>query len=174
MKARKKVVAYWLIPAEPQRELFREIVSILARQHDAPLFEPHVTLVVARQNEKAAAKRLRAIKAARVRLKIRSVASSSKFTKSLFVRLISNKSLDDLADMLAPASGPRSNPLRDPHMSFLYKKMPAAVKRELAATIKLPFREITFDSIKAVRCVAPTTTRREVEAWRVLATKHLR
>ena len=167
-------VAYWLIPAEPQRELFREIVSILAQQHGAPLFEPHMTLLVARQNEKKAAKLLRAVKASPVRLKIRSVESSSKFTKSLFVRLISNKSLDDLTGMLTPASGPRFNPPRDPHMSFLYKKLPAAVKRELAATIKLPFREITFDSIKAVRCVAPTTTQREVEAWRVIATKHLR
>jgi hypothetical protein len=61
--------------------------------------------------------------------------------------------------------------LRDPHISLLYKKMPASTRRELAAAIKLPFREVMFDCIKAMRCVSPTESRRDVESWHQVATK---
>jgi len=51
--------------------------------------------------------------------------------------------------------------------------MPVAVKKELACTMQLPFREVLFDSIKAVRCASLTRNRADVEAWRVMATKFL-
>ena len=63
--------------------------------------------------------------------------------------------------------------LRDPHLSLIYKKLPAAVKRELVTTIRLPFRSVTFNLIKAVECVSPTETARAVNSWRVIATKRL-
>jgi hypothetical protein len=45
---------------------------------------------------------------------------------------------------------------------------------ELAGTIKLPFGEVTFNSISAVRSVNPIETKADVEAWEVLAEKALR
>jgi hypothetical protein len=68
----------------------------------------------------------------------------------------------------------RRKPVRDPHISLLYKKLPARTKRELAATLKLPFRDILFDSIKAVRCTSPTRNVADVRRWKVLATRSLR
>jgi hypothetical protein len=52
---------------------------------------------------------------------------------------------------------------------LLYNKMEAAVRRELAASIIVPFSHITFDKIKAVLCVSPTQSRADVESWRVVA-----
>jgi hypothetical protein len=69
------------------------------------------------------------------------------------------------------AGAPRS--LRDPHLSLVYKRLSERTKRELAATIKLPIRNVEFNVIKAVRCPFPTKTRADVEAWRVIATKKL-
>jgi hypothetical protein len=51
--------------------------------------------------------------------------------------------------------------------------MPVLVRRQLADSIKLPFSEVTFESIKAVRCVSPTRSRADVEGWRVVAARTL-
>jgi cyclic phosphodiesterase-like protein len=170
---KKPATAYWLIPAEPEHELFRTIIRILAKQFDAPRFEPHLTLLATRQDRQPLAKLLRAIKASPIRLKIRGVASSPRFTKTLFVRFVPNKSFDDLVFDLTRVTRSRAKSVRDSHVSLLYKKMSILTKRELAAAIKLPIREVTFNSIRAVRCISPTTTRRDVEAWRVITTKTL-
>ncbi len=165
----RSATVYWLVPAEPYRKLFREIIRILAKQFDAPRFEPHVTLFLAqdRHRSKTALSRR---SAAPIRLRIRGIGFSSEFTKTLFVRFAPRKSLDRLIIDL----GGKGTPVCDPHVSLVYKKMSILAKRELAATINLPFREVVFDSIKVVRCISPTQTRADVESWRVLATKRLR
>jgi hypothetical protein len=175
-------IAYWLIPAKDERELFRELIRILAREFDAPRFEPHLTLIAARQDRQPRNNRgsrtlsespkkvLLQLKASPIRLRVRGISFSSKFTKTLFVRFAPSKSLDKLVVDLA---GVRKS-VRDPHLSLLYKKTSILAERELASTIKLPFREVVFDSIKAVRCISPTETRADVESWRVIATKTLR
>ena len=61
----------------------------------------------------------------------------------------------------------------EPHLSLLYKKMETATRRELAASIYVPLSEVTFDAIKAVRCLSPTQSRADVEAWRVVAAASL-
>ncbi len=40
------VLTYWLLPAQPAREFFRETIGRLAAECDAPLFAPHLTLAV--------------------------------------------------------------------------------------------------------------------------------
>ena len=176
MKTRRTqtVVAYWLIPAEPERELFAEIIRILAKQFDAPRFEPHVTLFAVSPDRQSAAKVLHQISASPIRLRIRDVSYSTKFTETLFLRFKSNKALQKLVVDLARVMKSRPRAVCAPHISFLYKKLPTATKKVLAATIKLPFREVVFDSIKAVRCALPTRTRAEVKAWCVIASNRLR
>jgi hypothetical protein len=39
--------------------------------------------------------------------------------------------------------------------------------------MKVPLAEVTFDAIKAVRCVSPAKSRADVEAWRVVAAASL-
>jgi hypothetical protein len=98
---------------------------------------------------------------------------SSKFTKTLFIRFQSSEALERLIVDLAQISKSRPRFVSDPHLSLLYKKMSIPVQRELARSIKLPFSEVSFDSIKAVQCASPTLNRVDVEAWRVVATKSL-
>jgi hypothetical protein len=165
---KQTAIIYWLIPAPKYRELFIELIRILARQFDAPQFEPHLTLCRA-NDEQAVAKTLRQIKGEPFRLRVRQISYSSKFTKTLFVRFSSNASLDRLVLKL----GGKSRSPRDPHISLLYKRLPAGIKRQVAATIRLPFREVLFDGVKAVHCPVPTETRVEVKRWRVVAIKRL-
>ena len=60
-----------------------------------------------------------------------------------------------------------------PHLSLLYKNLAVATRCELAASMKVPLSEVTFDAIKAVRCVSPTESGADVEAWRVVAAASL-
>jgi Cyclic phosphodiesterase-like protein len=170
---KRRVIAYWLIPAKSERELFRKLIRILAREFDAPAFEPHLTLFAAPEKRTLPKTILQSINAAPVRLRIRETAFSAKYTKTLFVRFASNKSLKNLVARLGRAAKARANVPRDPHLSLLYKKLPSRIKKELVSAMKFPIREVRFDSIKAVRCRRPTETGADVKAWRALATKRL-
>jgi hypothetical protein len=75
--------------------------------------------------------------------------------------------------MIRDAAQDSSDYQLKPHLSLVYKKMSILERRQLALSIKVPFLEVTFDSIKAVRCTSPTRNRADVEGWRVLAAKAL-
>jgi putative hydrolase of the HAD superfamily len=169
----RTMIVYWLVPAEPARELLREIIGILAKQFDAPRFEPHLTVFATAGAGKSPRRVLKRISARPIRLSVRGIGVSSEFKKTLFVRLASSRAFEKLVIDLARATKSRAKRVQDPHVSLLYKELPAPVKRELALTIKLPFRGIAFDSIKAIRSVSPIKARPDVEAWRVLARKSL-
>ena len=170
---KKTAIVYWLIPAEPERELLREIIGILAKQFDAPRFEPHLTIFATPGAGKSPKHLLKQIQVKSIRLRLRGIGFSSEFTKTLFVRLTSNQAFERLVVDLRCATNSRGKVSTNPHVSLLYKRIPAATKKELASTIKLPFDEVIFDSIKAVRSASPIKTRADVEAWRVVARRSL-
>jgi len=167
------VIAYWLIPAEPARSFFRGVINDLARRYDAPLFKPHVTVHVglnrAYAAERAISQAARSCKL--IKLKALEIGQSSEFIKTLFVQFALNTELRQLCELIRNTAQDSSRYQLKPHLSLLYKKMPAATRRELAGSIMAPFSEVIFDALKAVRCVSPTRTRADVEAWRVVAAR---
>ena len=165
---KKRVTMYWLIPTRIESELFEEIIRILAQQFDGPIFLPHLTLCRA-ENAKSVRQILRRVRAEPVRLRIRGITHSAKFTKTLFVRFTPSKSLQRLVVEL----GGKRKALADPHLSLMYKKLQPRIRRDLAAAVKLPFRAITFDAVCAMSCVSATATKQDVQLWRKLATKRL-
>jgi hypothetical protein len=167
-------LVYWLTPTKPQCDFFSEAIRILSKQFNAPRFEPHLTIIVTPEIGLSPRKILKQIRTSPISLKVRGIGFSSKFTKTLFVRFTSNKSLAKLVVDLARETGSLTKSAHDPHVSLIYKKMLTSTKKELASTIQLPFSTVLFDSIKAVRCASPTKTRTDVEAWHVVAKKSLR
>jgi 2'-5' RNA ligase len=174
-KYRRVVIAYWLIPAEPAHTFFQRLIEDLARRYDAPLFEPHVTIYVGANDADAAEKAL--LKAARecqpINLKALGVDHSGEFIKTLFVQFAPNRKLRQLHQTIRNAAQDSSRYELKPHLSLLYKDMPAVARCELAHSINVSFSEVTFDALKAVRCISPTRNRADVEAWRVMATRAL-
>jgi hypothetical protein len=170
--SRQTGIVYWLLPARDKRELFCEIIRILYKQFEAPNFEPHLTVFAVEQN-RPPPKGIVQIDSTPVRLRVRDVAFSSQFTKTLFVRFEPSPVLNSLAAKFAALTKSRARVVRDPHLSLLYKDIPVAAKRELARTIKFSFHEVLFDSIAAVRCALPTKTKADVEGWRIVAKKSL-
>jgi 2'-5' RNA ligase len=155
------------------RELFSEIIRILAEELDAPRFEPHLTLFAMPGNDQSAQKLLRRIKAQRIHLPVRDVGFSAKFSKTLFVRLESSDALTELRNELWHGAKSRAKSWPDPHVSLIYKKLALRAQSELASAIKFPFRGVVFDCIKAIRSSAPVRTRADVESWKVIARKSL-
>ena len=172
---RQTVIAYWLIPSEPAHSFFQRIINDLARRYDAPIFEPHVTIHVGADQADAAEKVLgKAVSECKLtRLTPLGIDQSGEFIKTLFVHFAMNAELRKINDIIRGAANDSSQYDLKPHLSLLYKKMEAAVRRELAASITVPFSEVSFDSIKAVRCVSPTQSRADVEAWRVVGVQAL-
>jgi 2'-5' RNA ligase len=168
--SRQTVIAYWLIPSEPAHSFFQQIINDVARRCDAPVFEPHVTIHVgadrADSAENALGEAARECKS--IRLTPLGIDQSDEFIKTLFVQFAMSAELREINNIIREAANDSSEYELKPHLSLLYKKMETAVRRELAASIDVPFPGVTFDSIKAVRCVSPTRSRTDVEAWRVV------
>jgi 2'-5' RNA ligase len=173
--ARRIVIAYWLIPAEPVRSYFQNIVNDLAERYAAPEFEPHVTVHVGKDCtetiDEVLSKAGRSSK--KIALQVLNVSSSSEFIKTLFVLFTRSTQLQQLNQSIRTAAQDSSDYQLTPHLSLMYKRMSIQDRRLLTHSIEVPFSEVIFDSLKAVRCVSPTRNRVDVEAWRVVAGKPL-
>ena len=162
------------MPARPERELFTDLIRILATELKAPRFEPHLTIFSALPSRKSPKNLLAKLKAAPVHLHVKGIGVSPHYPKTLFVRLDSNKTFQRFVAELRRATKTRGKTPTDPHISLVYKKrLPAKALRELAKAVKLPFSHVVFKSVAAVRSVSPIETRADVEGWRVIATKSL-
>jgi 2'-5' RNA ligase len=170
---RRIVIAYWLIPTEPARSYFQNIINDLAERYAAPEFEPHVTVHVGvdctETVDEVLSKAGRSSK--KIALQVLNVSSSSEFVKTLFVHFTQSAQLQQLNQSIRTAAQDSSDYQLSPHLSLLYKRLSIRDRRLLTHSIDVPFSEVTFDSLKAVRCVSPTRSRVDVEAWRVLAEK---
>jgi Cyclic phosphodiesterase-like protein len=169
---RQSVIAYWLIPSEPAHTFLQRIINDLARRYDAPVFEPHVTIHVGADRADAARNALghAALKCKLIRLTPLGTDQSDEFFKTLFVQFAMIAELGKTNDIIRAAANDSLQYELNPHLSLLYKNLAATARRELTASISIPLSEVTFDAIKAVRCVSPTQSRADVEAWRVVAT----
>ena len=168
---RQTVIAYWLIPSESAHSFFQRIINDLARRYDTPVFEPHVTIHVGADRADAVKNALgdatRECKL--IGLTPLEINQSDEFIKTLFVQFAMTAELRKINDMIREAANNSSQYELNPHLSLLYKNLAAPTRRELAASINVPLFEVTFDAIKAVRCVLPTESGADVEAWHVVA-----
>ena len=169
--SRRTVTAYWLIPSEPAYCSFQGIINDLAGRYDAPVFEPHVTIHVGADGADAAKNALRdaARECKLIGLTPLGIDQSDEFIRTLFVQFAMSAELRKINDRICEAANDSSQYELSPHLSLLYKNLAGSTRRELAASINIPLFEVTFDAIKAVRCVSPTKSDADVEAWHVVA-----
>ena len=173
---KQTVIAYWLIPSEPAHSFFQWIINDLARRYDAPVFEPHVTVHVGADQADTAAKALGSVarECKPVGLTRLGIGQSDEFIKTLFVQFAISAELREIIDIIREAGNDSSQYELKPHLSLLYKNLAPATRSQLAASITVPFSEISFDSLQAIRCVSPTQTVTDVESWALIASKTMR
>jgi 2'-5' RNA ligase len=171
----EQILTYWLIPAEPIRSHFASINSDLAMRFDAPIFQPHTTIYVTKsKNEDAEIVLKRALANCKpYRLSIGGIDCSDEFTKTVFVQFAPDDALTRLSRNLRRASALQNKYPLNPHLTLIYKTMSRETKEKIARSLSLPFQEVLFDSAKAVISPARIKSRKDVEAWRVMATHQL-
>jgi hypothetical protein len=167
---RETVIAYWLIPSEPAHSFFQQTINDLARRFDAPVFEPHVTVYVGADRAHASKNVLEDVarECELIRLTPLGIDHSTEFIKTLYVQFAMSAELPQISRIIRAMARDSSEYELKPHLSLLYKNLAATIRVELAASIEVPFSEVTFGAIKAVRCVSPTESRQDVEAWRAV------
>jgi hypothetical protein len=167
----KIILTYRLTPAEPARSFFASTIAGLAARFDAPVFEPHVTIYAGGKGADNAQEVLNQVlgETRPIRLSVRDIQYSDEFTKTLFVQFEASPALSGLCRAFRQASAFQDEYQLNPHLSLIYKKMTPSAKIDLAASIRLPFPDVLFDSAKAVISPARVESRQEVEAWRVAA-----
>ena len=163
------VVAYWLIPAAPARDYFREIIGRLAARYGSPVFEPHLTLAVREDASSQGEERLTRLPAEAVEVSTTGIAFSTQFTKTLFVRCAASPLLLQFRALLGAAE----DEIFDPHLSLLYHQLPSGEDARLAAELEPPCPAIKFDVSAAVRCRIPVSTAADVAAWEIVAIRRL-
>jgi 2'-5' RNA ligase len=153
----------WLLPATAEREALRGLIARLARECDAPVFEPHLTLGYGTPAQ------LEKIRSTPLHLRVVEIAQTAQYTKTLFVRLEESAALRGLRR----SSTCEPTATYDPHISLLYRRLPEARRVELTREILLPFATIPFDVVALIRAPEPTAIRADVEAWETIAARKL-
>ncbi|MDQ2867971.1 MAG: hypothetical protein M3R59_06105 [Verrucomicrobiota bacterium] len=160
---------YWLLSEEKARAHFARIIGELSERFDAPVFEPHLTLLVAPATLHAPGEILRGIASPKIALSVDRVATSDRFTKTSFVRFRKKTELQELADTVVRACGLPAQRVADPHVSLLYANVDGETRRTLADTITLPFAEVFFDALCVMRCALTVAIGEAMRAWERVA-----
>lgn len=192
------IIVLWLLPAKAERDALGARIARLAKECDAPVFEPHLTLGLGRLKmlEGSRSRALESLVApplshshaaegvsagesadARdtllasqgIRLRVAHVGFTSQFTKTLFFGLEDTEPLRALRHSF----GLDTAAPFDPHLSLLYGRLPAGRQAQLARSVVAPFKSIFFDSVALIRCPDPTESRADVEAWETVASRKL-
>lgn len=168
-------VSYWLIPAEPDKAQLAQIIRSMAARVNGPVFEPHLTLYSGpaespERIEEIVAEVVRGISA--LALRSTGLAHSAQFTKTLFVEFALDDALALLATKLKRLTARPEDYELKPHLSLLYANLNQAWRETLARSLVVP-KVIRFDSLQAVFTGASTSSRTDVEAWRVAASTSL-
>ncbi|MBC7944392.1 MAG: hypothetical protein H7X91_03825 [Burkholderiales bacterium] len=160
-------IAFWLIPAQPHLEAFRALIFALAREYDAPVFEPHITLHVGvRTADDDSAKLLRRVAAASdpITLVAGNTSHNDALFKTLFVEFDDSR-LRALHGQFQAGLQRFSEYALAPHLSLLYKAMPAESRATLADRHVYAGQRIVFDEVAAVRPAPGQPDWSDIQMW---------
>jgi Cyclic phosphodiesterase-like protein len=170
------MIAYWLMPASPQREFIASLISDLAGRFDAPLFEGHLSIYAEDVSRGRATRVLNEVATdfGQIRMSVAGIRFSEEFFKTIFVQFFASAMLTRLSEAIQSRSVDAGGFHLDPHLSLIYKTMPADEKNRLAASLRLPFDEVIFDSVAAINVPNEAKTPAGVESWEKVAERRLK
>ena len=166
--------AVWLVPRAEDQQWLSAIISALANQYDAPIFEPHVTVyggVYTPTDSLATLLPQVAPIAPPLTLTIQTIDQTADLFKTLFLVLAPHPALTLCSQRIQHQLQHPDNYLLQPHVSLIYKPLSARQKQTIIADLTLPSSSITFDTLKVV---APRSgSWRDFDTWHVLDSQPL-
>lgn len=172
----------WLLPSTETSAYLKSIIVDLAKQYNAPNFEPHLTLFCGSTPnlEKTTADLERfASDQDSIELTIQEVDATKDFHKTLFLQFGLTEQLANLNKSIQSELDPNSQYHLNPHMSLLYKALKLHKKKALAEKIdatldiaKINDCNIKFDQI-VLALVSPEANAQAVSSWKILSRQPL-
>lgn len=162
------MIAFWLMPAAPQRDFFATLIQELAECHGGPVFAAHVTLLAGELDQERALACLRALDWSPLELEVESIRCSEAFTKTVFVQFHPSAAAAKLSAAIRARIDSNSQYAFDPHLSLIYKTISAERKQDIVDAMVLPFERVRFDCIRVIQGPAHTRTAEDVNAWSTL------
>jgi hypothetical protein len=171
-----RLTAYWLVPAAPDHEYLADRIRTLAEAQDATPFEPHVTLAVTTLDPDDA-QGLVLEKLSRSFAPFDAATGSAQHTdqrfKSLYLPIESTVIPLMHRQVLSLARSATSDAAFDPHLSLLYKILPASERIRLARTEPASGRRVRFDRVAVILPARGDSDFSDVSGWRVAESRPL-
>jgi 2'-5' RNA ligase len=174
--ARARPIAFCLVPAQVDYLRLSGVIGALARELDAQPFEPHVTLHVGQQTAQDDIEDLLAGVAASmepIQLTARATGHTEALFKTLFIEFESDERPHALHRALRNGLVRRVDYELQPHLSLVYKVLPEAKRRELAARYDFRGQQLTFDHVVAVRPGGSKNDWMDIRGWETWLRKAL-
>ncbi len=133
------MISIWLTPSGADRDYLQKIILNLALQHDAPLFSPHCTLFSPFESVKLSLEEIfRKVKLfPPVNVTALQLSYSSTIWKTVFIELKKSSNLTKLNRYFESLLLPSQPKKFSPHISLIYKKMDAKIKRDIIEKLSI-------------------------------------
>lgn len=156
----------WLLPDEQVSQVLAAVINDVAMQYQAPVFEPHATLlgeVRIEFSELESKTRQLATQIKPFRVTLGEVAVSTTYFQSVFVRLKTSLELMVAHMKAQELVEARPNTVFMPHMSLAYGDFPIKTRVEIAQQIRLQDHSFEVDRV----VITPSTP--DPNDWQHLA-----
>lgn len=171
MQQADQPVAFWLQPCAADARTLQTVIDELSRNHDAPTFEPHITLLsatlAADENPQAILDEV-APALASIRLAVQRVDTGPTRFQSVFLRF-GNAGLQRYSDALASACRRPPTFSLDAHLSLLYRELATGEQARIVAGLPPWPARITFDRLCAIAPGDGEAGFGKVQSWRTVA-----
>ena len=164
------------MPAPPYHRNLATTIESLARELNAPRFEPHVTVYAGAHAVDDDVELLLTQAAEGIGpmdLRITAVGTSPELFKSLYFEFEPDPKAERLCRVFRTGLKPAFDYVLKPHLSLLYKQLPSATRTALARRFDLVGQRITFNQIAAVRPGLGRHDWLDIERWDVWLRKDL-
>jgi hypothetical protein len=168
--------SFWLIPCEEDRAFLQKIVDTLAREYNAPVFTPHLTIYSGECTPEESPAELIEQATLGVQcfsLNVKQLLYTDEFTKTLFVQFYPNSILSQISETLRRCSKKPSEYELNPHLSLIYQYLSEEIKKELITKLSLPKSKVFFNEVRAVSTRNQVKGWEDVESWEVICIRKL-
>ena len=168
-------LSLWLTPREPLRSALCSTIRQLAAQYDAVEFEPHVTVFCGPSTDDESREIVRRIAGQFQPIELTGdrLNHSELYTKTLFVQFHNSAVLRQMFRTVAAHCSQPSTYVLNPHLSLLYKKLPAVTLKELSERLDVPTGGYAFDRVRVIETELPIEDDGPVRRWRTVCDEPL-
>ncbi len=166
----------WLIPNQNDEDYFAKIIHRLSKRYKSPVFKPHVTVFTGiGTREDDIENIITECIAGRpvISLNARGVSCTNTFFKSLFVSFDNSPILMGIyKNIIKKVKCPICHTL-EPHLSLIYKELPAAIKQNIVKNLHIENAHVSFDSIQVVTPQNITKGWGDIGKWKTVIRRNI-